>query len=162
MREKNKLLDINKKSDVSRCAIKGGAVQCAQTKRAQTNGQRSHRGSCCCRKKTGGPTAKTVKEIHPPRPPSKLPDIKLPTRPKINWPVAPDCYIPNSVVKSLAPFPPRCGAVPRVKPQVKEEKKDVFAESVMYVQRLIEKYGNIAEQEKKKHSWTFRKSVAQR
>ncbi|ROJ62543.1 hypothetical protein DPX16_21529 [Anabarilius grahami] len=107
MREKNtsrpptKLLDINKKSDVSRCA-----VQCAQT--AQANGQQSHRGG-------------------------------------------------------LAPFPPRCGAaVPRVKPQVKEEKKDFFADSVLYVQRLVEKYGNKAEQEKKKHSWTFRKTVAQR
>lgn len=104
-----------------------------------------------------------MKEIHPPRPSIKLPDIKLPSRPKIHWPVAPDCYIPNSVVRGLAPFPPRCGAaVPRVKPQVKEEKKDFFADSVLYVQRLMEKYGNKAEQEKKKNSWTFRKTVAQR
>lgn len=152
-REKNtsrppKLPDINKKSDVSRCSKKAvKMVQCAQ--RTQTNGQRSHRGSCG-RKKT--PT-KTVKETHPPRPPTKLPDIKLPTRPKINWPIAPDGFIPNSIVRSLAPFPPRSGAVPRVK----EEKEDGLAQSAIYVERLIQKYENTAEEEKK-----LRKNVPQR
>lgn len=152
-----KLPDINKKSDISMRASAVKMAQCGQTKRTQTNGQRPHRGSCsCCRKKTEGPKAKMLKEIQPPCPPSKHPEIKPPTRPKINWPVAPDCFIPNSVVRSLAPFPPRCGAVQRVKPQAKEEKKDALAESVRYVER------NVTEKEKQKPGWTVRKTVAQR
>ncbi|KAL0161892.1 hypothetical protein M9458_041288, partial [Cirrhinus mrigala] len=99
---------MNKKSDVSKAGKKSGQVQFPPADK-----KRSHRGSCC-RKQTPGPTPKTVKQIHPPPPPTKLPDIKRPSRPKIIWPIAPDGFIPNSVVRSSAPFPPRSGSAPRV------------------------------------------------
>ncbi|XDV39153.1 hypothetical protein PO909_008430 [Leuciscus waleckii] len=113
-REKNrKALQTNKSRGQTSITKGQTNITKGQTNitKGQTKGLRPYQGSCCKKKK------KTVKVTPPPPPPppTKLPEKKLPTKPKINWPIAPDGYIPNSVVRSLAPFPSRMGALPPVK-----------------------------------------------
>ncbi|KAL1252365.1 hypothetical protein QQF64_017058 [Cirrhinus molitorella] len=131
---------MNKRSDVSKAVKKSGQVRFPPV-----NGKRmgSHREGCC-RKQPPSPTPKTEKKYRPiyisPPPPVKLPDIKRPSRPKIIWPIAPDGFIPNSVVRSLAPFPPRSGSPPRVRKTEKlEDIKDFLAESIRHIDGLVKK-----------------------
>ncbi|KAK2898985.1 hypothetical protein Q8A67_010403 [Cirrhinus molitorella] len=96
---------------------------------------------------------------HAPRTSTKQPDTnkssglrKQWTRlEKIIWPVAPDGYIPNSVVRSLAPYPQFKHSCANRGLQTKEQiEEDVSAEQKRLLKYFLEKYGSKEEQQNEK------------
>ncbi|KAL1269350.1 hypothetical protein QQF64_031639 [Cirrhinus molitorella] len=70
---------------------------------------------------------------------------------KIIWPVAPDGYIPNSVVRSLAPYPQFKHSCANRGLQTKEQiEEDVSAEQKRLLKYFLEKYGSKEEQQNEK------------